>query len=156
MGLKERLDEDLKDAMRARDRIRLETIRSIRGAVKNKEIELRSELAEDQALRVVRTLVKQRNEEIERYREAGRPELADKEAAERRVLEGYLPAVPDAAAVESTVRAVIAELGARSPKDMGRVMKDALARLGPAADGKLVSQAAKRLLSDDGSTAPAR
>jgi len=147
MGLKERLDGDLKDAMRARDRIRLETIRSIRGALKNKEIEARGPLAEEDALRVVRTLVKQRNEAIDRYREAGRPELADKEAAERTWLEGYLPAAPDAAAVESTVQAVIAELGAGSPKAMGRVMKGALARLGPAADGKLVSEAAKRLLA---------
>jgi len=148
MALKDRLDADLKDAMRARDRIRLETIRSIRGALKNKEIELRGELAEEDVLRVVRTLVKQRNEAIDRYREAGRHELADKEAAERTVLEDYLPAAPDAAAVESTVRAVIAELAAGSPKEMGRVMKESLARLGPSADGKLVSQTAKRLLSD--------
>jgi uncharacterized protein YqeY len=99
------------------------------------------------ALRVVRTLVKQREEAIERYREANRHDLADKEAAEREVLLGYLPAAPDAAAVEATVAAVIAELGASSPKEMGPVMKEALGRLGPAADGKLVSQTAKRLLS---------
>jgi len=147
MGLKDRLDGDLKDAMRARERLRVETIRSVRGALKNKEIETGGELPEEDALRVVRTLVKQREEAIERYREADRHDLADKEAAEREVLLAYLPAAPDAAAIEATVIAVIAELGASSPREMGRVMKEALARLGPAADGKLVSDTAKRLLA---------
>lgn len=147
MGLKDQLDGDLKDAMRARERLRVETIRSIRGALKNKEIETGGELAEEDALRVVRTLVKQREEAIERYREANRQDLADKEAAEREILLRYLPAAPDLAAIEATVSAVIAELRASSPKEMGRVMKESLARLGPAADGKLVSQTAKRLLA---------
>jgi uncharacterized protein YqeY len=147
MGLKEQLDADLKDAMRARDRTRLETVRAIRGAVKNKEIEVGAPLADADVLRVIRTLVKQREESIERYREAKRQDLADQEAAERAILESYLPAAPDEAAVEAAVAAVIAELGAASPRDMGRVMKEALARLGAAADGKLVSQVAKRRLS---------
>jgi len=147
MGLKDQLDADLKDAMRARERLRVETIRSVRGALRNKEIETRGDLSEEDALRVVRTLVKQREEAIERYREAGRTDLADKEAAERDVLLGYLPAAPDEAAIEAAVRAVIEETGASSPKDMGRVMKAALARLGPAADGKAVSATAKRLLA---------
>jgi uncharacterized protein YqeY len=147
MGLKDQLDGDLKDAMRARERLRVETIRSIRGAIKNKEIETGGELAEEDALRVVRTLVKQREEAIERYREAGREDLADKETAERAILAGYLPAAPDEAAIEATVRAVIDETGASSPREMGRVMKESLARLGPAADGKLVSQTAKKLLA---------
>ena len=147
MGLKDQLDGDMKDAMRARERLRLETIRSIRGALKNKEIEVGGELGEEDALRVIRTLVKQREEAIERYGEAGRQDLADKEAAEREVLQAYLPAAPDAATVEATVSEVIAELAADSPKEMGRVMKESLARLGPAADGKLVSQTAKRLLA---------
>ena len=147
MGLKDQLDGDLKDAMRARESLRVETIRSIRGAIKNKEIETGGELSDDDLLRVVRTLVKQREEAIDRYREADRHDLADKEAAEREVLAGYLPAAPDEAAVEAAVRAVIEETGASSPKEMGRVMKESLARLGPAADGKLVSQTAKKLLS---------
>jgi uncharacterized protein YqeY len=147
MSLKEQLESDLKDAMRARDRLRLETVRSIRGALKNKEIEVGAPLGEEDALRVIRTLVKRREEAIESYRQAGRSDLADKEAAERAILEAYLPAAPDAAAVEAAVAAVIAELGAASPRDLGRVMKEALARLGPAADGKLVSQVAKRRLA---------
>lgn len=147
MALKDRLQEDLKDAMRARDPLRVETIRSVRGAVKNKEIELGAELAEDEVQRVIRTLVKQREEAAERFREADRQELADKESQEREILLAYLPAAPDPAAIDATVKAVIDEFGASSPKEMGRVMKEALARLGPAADGKRVSQAAKRLLS---------
>lgn len=147
MALKDQLQADMKDAMRAREALRVETIRSVRGAVKNKEIETGAELADEDVQRVIRTLVKQREEAVERYREADRPELADKEAAEREILLAYLPAAPDAAAVEATVAAVIAETGASSPKEMGRVMKEALSRLGAAADGKLVSQVAKRLLS---------
>jgi uncharacterized protein YqeY len=96
---------------------------------------------------VIRTLVKQRVDSIEQYQAAGRSDLAEKEAAERRLLEAYLPKAPDAAAVDQVVAGVIAELGAQGPKDMGRVMKAALEKLGAAADGKLVSQAAKRRLS---------
>ncbi|NNL65907.1 MAG: GatB/YqeY domain-containing protein [Myxococcales bacterium] len=147
MALKDQLQADLKDAMRAREALRVETIRSVRGAVKNKEIETGGELADEDVQRVIRTLVKQREEAVERYREADRPELADKEAAERDILLAYLPAAPDAAAIEAAVAAVIAETGASSPKEMGRVMKESLARLGAAADGKLVSATAKRLLS---------
>lgn len=147
MELKERLDADLQEAMRARDRLRVETIRGLRGALRNKEIEVGGALAPEDEVRVIRTLVKQREEASERYREAGRDDLADKEGAEREVLRGYLPDAPDAAAVEAVVRAVAAELGASSPRDMGRVMKASLERLGPAADGKLVSETAKRVLS---------
>lgn len=147
MALKEQLQKDLADAMRAREALRVETIRSVRGAVKNKEIETGAALTDEDVQRVIRTQVKQREEAVERYREADRPELADKEAAEREILLAYLPAAPDAAAIEATVAAVIQETGASSPKEMGRVMKEALARLGAAADGKLVSQVAKRLLA---------
>jgi len=147
MGLRDQLDRDLKDAMRARERLRVETIRAVRGALHNKEIEVGGELGDEDALRVIRTLVKQREEAIERYREAGRTDLADKETTEREILQGYLPAAPDEAAVEAAVRGAMAELGADSPRDMGPVMKAALARLGPAADGKLVSATAKRLLA---------
>jgi len=147
MGLKERLEADLKDAMRARDRVRMETVRSVRGALHNKAIETGAALAPEDEVRVLRTLVKQREEAVERYREAGREDLAAKEQAERGILLDYLPAAPDAAAVEDAVREVVAELGAGGPRDMGRVMKASLERLGPAADGKLVSETAKRLLA---------
>jgi len=147
MSLRERLEADMKAAMKSRDSLRLETIRGVRGAMRNKEIELGETLDDDAILRVIRTLVKQRADSIEQFQAAGRLELAEKEAAERGVLESYLPAAPGAAAVEQAVAAAIAEIGAQSPKDMGRVMKAALEKLGAAADGKLVSQVAKRLLA---------
>src|SRR5262249_35677515 len=126
---------------------RLETVRGIRGAMRNKEIELGGTLDEEGILRVIRALVKQRAEAIEHYRAGGREELVRKETAEREVLEGYLPAAPDAGAVEAVLREVIAELGASGPRDLGRVMRPALERLGAAADGKLVNETARRLLS---------
>ena len=147
MGLRERLEADMKAAMKSRETLRLETIRGVRGAMRNKEIELGESLTDEGILRVIRTLVKQRTDSIEQFQAAGRSELVDKETAERSLLESYLPAAPDAAAVEQAVAAAIAELGAQGPKDMGRVMKAALERLGAAADGKFVSQVAKRLLA---------
>jgi len=147
MSLREQLEADMKAAMKSRETLRLETIRGVRGAMRNKEIELGESLTDEGILRVIRTLVKQRTDSIEQYQAAGRADLAEKESAERRVLESYLPAAPDAAAVDQAVAAVIAELGAQGPKDMGRVMKATLEKLGPAADGKLVSQAAKRRLA---------
>jgi uncharacterized protein YqeY len=147
MSLRERLEADMKAALKSRDTLRLETIRGVRGAMRNKEIELGESLTDEAILRVIRTLVKQRVDSIEQYRAAGRADLAEKESAERSLLESYLPAAPDAGAIDQTVAAVIAELGASGPKDMGRVMKAALEKLGAAADGKLVSQAAKQRLS---------
>jgi len=139
----------MKEALRSRDTLRLETIRGVRGAIRNKEIEVGESLGEDGILRVIRGLVKQRSDSIEQFRAAERDDLVEKESAERAVLEAYLPAAPDEAEVERVLREMIAEVGATSPKEMGRVMKPALERLGPAADGKLVSQIARRLLAGD-------
>jgi uncharacterized protein YqeY len=149
MHLRERLEADMKTALRNREALRLETIRGVRGAIRNREIEVGESLSEDGILRVIRALVKQRSDSIEQFRAAGRDELVEKESAERAVLEAYLPAAPDEAEVERVVREMIAEVGATSPKEMGRVMKPALERLGPAVDGKLVSQIARRLLAGD-------
>jgi uncharacterized protein YqeY len=150
MGLRERLEADMKTAMKSRDTLALETIRGIRGAMRNKEIELGESLDEEAILRVIRTLVKQRADSIEQFQAAGRSELVEKESAEKRLLESYLPAAPDAAAVEGAVASAIADVGAQGPKDMGRVMKAALEKLGTAADGKLVSETARRLLASGG------
>ena len=139
----------MKEALRSRDTLRLETIRGVRGAIRNKEIEVGESLGEDGILRVIRGLVKQRSDSIDQFQAAGRGDLVEKESAERAVLEAYLPATPNEAEVERVVRETIAEVGATSPKEMGRVMKPALERLGPAADGKLVSQVARRLLAGD-------
>jgi uncharacterized protein YqeY len=148
MNLRQQLDADMKAAMKSRDSLRLETIRGVRGAIRNKEIDAGGELDDEAILRVIRTLVKQRSDSIEQYQAAGRSELAEKESAEKGVLEEYLPAGPDAAEVERVVVEVFAETGAGGPRDMGKVMKPSLERLGPAADGKLVSQTVKRLLTD--------
>jgi len=147
MSLRERLDADLKQALRGRDRIRLETIRGVRGAMRNREIEVGGALDDEAILRVIRGLVKQRAESIEHYRAGGRADLVEKEEAERAVLEAYLPAAPDAAEIERVVRVVIAEVGASGPRDVGRVMRPALERLGATVDGKLVNETARRLLA---------
>jgi hypothetical protein len=150
MGLRERLEEDMKQALRAGDRVRLETIRGARGAVRNREIEVGEALDDAGIARVLRGLAKQRAESIAQFRQAGRQELVEKESRELAILEAYLPAAPDPAEVERVVRTVIAELGAAGPRDVGRVMRPALERLGPAVDGKLVSQVARRLLEAGG------
>ena len=148
MGLREQLDSDMKAALKSRESLRLETIRGARGAIRNKEIEVGDALDDDGIMRVLRTLVKQRMDSVEQFRAAGRDDLADKELSEQAVLEGYLPRAPDAAEIEKVVGQLIAEVGAEGPRDMGKVMKPALERLGPAADGKRVSETVKRLLSE--------
>ena len=147
MGLREQLDSDMKAALKSRESIRLETIRGARGAIRNKEIEVGDALDDDGIMRVLRTLVKQRMDSVEQFRAAGRDDLADKELSEQAVLEGYLPRAPDAVEIEKVVGQLIAEVGAEGPRDLGKVMKPALERLGPAADGKRVSETVKRLLS---------
>lgn len=147
MSLRTQLESDMKDAMRGRDSVRLETIRGVRGAIRNKEIEIGAELENDGIVRILRSLVRQRIDSIEQYRAAGRDELADKEAAEQLVLERYLPAAPSAQDVERIVLEVIAEVGASGPRDMGKVMKPALEKLGGAVDGKQLSEIVKKLLA---------
>jgi uncharacterized protein YqeY len=147
MDLQKRLDEDLKQAMRAKDTLRLETVRNVRGAIRNREIESGKALEHDEMLRIIRGLVKQREDSIEQFKSGDRGDLVERESAEKAILESYLPAGPSAAEIERVVSEVAAELGASSIKDMGRVMKAALERLGPAADGKAVSASVKAKLS---------
>lgn len=145
--LRERLDEDLKSAMRAKDSVRLETIRNVRGVIKAREIDGGVEFDDEAAMQVIRSLVKQRADSIEQYEAGGRADLVAKEREEKAILEGYLPTAPDAAQVEQVVGAVIRELDAHGMKDMGRVMKEAMARLGAATDGKMLSTAVKTQLA---------
>lgn len=146
MNIRDQLQADLKEAMRAKDEVRLENVRAVRAAVLNREVELGRPVDDAELLQLIRGLVKQRIESIGMYETGGRQDLVERELRGRQLLEGYLPAAPDAAAIESTVRAVIAELGASSMKDMGAVMKQVSARLGPATDGKLVSSHVKQAL----------
>lgn len=146
MTLKAKLTEDLKEAMRAKDTVRLDAIRSIRAAITLREADGQKELEDAAIADIVRGLRKQRVESIEQYEQGGRTDLAEKERLEKAILEQYLPAAPDPSQVESTVRAVISELGASSPRDMGRVITAAKERLS-GVDGKSLSELVKRLLS---------
>jgi uncharacterized protein YqeY len=147
MSLKERIVKDMTDAMKARDAARTSTLRMVKAAVMNREIEKGGELAEEEMLRMLQSLVKQRHDSVEQYEKAGREELAAKERAEIAVIEGYLPQAVAREEVEQTVAAVVAELGASSMKEMGAVMKATQARLaGRAVDNRVVSEIVKAKL----------
>jgi uncharacterized protein YqeY len=148
LALVDELSASIADAMRKRDAVRLSTLRMLKAALTNREIERGHALDESESLQVVASLVKQRKDSIEQFTKGGRPELADKEQSEIQVLETYLPAAADAAAVEQAVVDAIQETGATSPKDMGRVMKAAMARLaGKTIDGKIVSDLVRQKLT---------
>ena len=148
MALVDELSASIADAMRKHDAIRLSTLRMLKAALMNREIERGHPLDEGESLQVVASLVKQRRDSIEQFTNGGRPELAEKEQSEIRVLEAYLPAAADPAAVEQAVLDAIQETGAASPKDMGRVMKAAMARLaGQTVDGKTVNELVRRKLA---------
>ncbi|PLX90447.1 MAG: glutamyl-tRNA amidotransferase [Desulfuromonas sp.] len=139
MSIQQRLTEAMKEAMKAKDSLRLNAIRMARTALKNAEIEARGELDDAATIRVLSTLVKQRREAADAYR-ATRPELADKEEQELAVLQEFLPAQLTEAELVSMVEQTIAETGASSPRDMGTVMKQLTPQTTGRADGKLVSQ----------------
>lgn len=142
-----RLEEDMTAALRAGDKLRLGVIRRARASIKNAEIAAREPLDDAEVERVLKGIVKQHRESIEQFEAAGRSDRADDERAEMAIVEEYLPEQLDAAAIEPVVVAVIAELSATEPKDLGAVMKGAMAKLGSAADGKEVSAIARRLLA---------
>ena len=147
MALRERLDEDLKSAMRARDSLRMNTIRGLKSAVKYREIELMKPLDDAGILGVAATEIKRRRDSVEQYRAGNRPDLADKEEAEIRLLQDYLPQQLPAAELEAKVDEVIARVGAKGPKDMGAVMKALLPDVQGRADGKVVSELVKQRLA---------
>ena len=147
MAFIDKITEDLTAAMRAKDQLRLDTLRMAKAALMNREIERKRALDEAESHQVVVSMIKQRRDSLEQFRNGGRPELAEKEAAEIAILETYLPPPMDAAELEGIVGAVVSETGASSPKDMGRVMKGVMAQLGGrSADGKLVSELVKKAL----------
>lgn len=138
MTIQERLTEEMKAAMKAKDALRLSTVRMARTAIKNAEIEARRELGEEAVIKVLSTLVKQRREAADAYR-ASRPELAEKEELELAVLQEFLPQPLSPEEVRDIIDRAIAELGASSMQDMGAVMKQVTARTVGRADGKEVS-----------------
>lgn len=147
MSLKEQITEDMKTAMRAKDSERLGTIRLLLAALKQREVDERIELDDAMVVAIVDKLVKQRKDSVTAFTQGGRIDLADKEAAEIKVLEVYLPQRLGADEVAAEVKAIVAELGAAGPGDMGKVMGAVKARLAGKADMGQVSAAVKAALS---------
>ncbi len=147
MSLKDRITDDMKIAMRAKDAARLLTIRGLLAACKQREVDERIELDDAAVVAIVDKLVKQRKDSIAQFTAGNRPDLVEKEAAELVVLETYLPQRLDAAAVAAEVAAIVAELGASGPGDMGKVMAAVKAKLAGQADMGLVSAAVKQALA---------
>ncbi|MBI2768891.1 MAG: GatB/YqeY domain-containing protein [Burkholderiales bacterium] len=147
MSLKERITEDMKAAMRAKDSERLGTIRLLTAAMKQKEVDERIELDDVAVIAIVDKMLKQRKDSIEAFEKANRQDLADKEKSETAVLQAYLPARLSADEVAAEVKAIVAELGAKGPGDMGKVMGAVKARLAGKADMGQVSAAVKAALA---------
>ena len=147
MTLKERITEDMKAAMRAKDTERLGTIRLLTAAMKQKEVHERIELDDAAVVGIVDKLIKQRKDSVEAFQKAGRTDLADKEAAEITVLQAYLPARLSQEEIAAEVKAIVAELGAKGPGDMGKVMGAVKQRLAGKAEMGQVSAAVKAALA---------
>ena len=148
MPLVDDVSSAITDAMRRKDAARLSALRMLKAAFMNKSVEKGHDLDDAEARQVVTALVKQRRDSIEQFVKGGRTDLAEKETAEIAVLEAYLPPAADPAVVERAVAEAIAETGATSPKDVGKVMKASMAKLaGQTVDGKLVNELVRRKLS---------
>ena len=147
MSLKQQIFSDLTASMKAQDAPRTSTLRMVKAAVMNREIEKGGELDDEEMMKLLRTLVKQRRDSVEQYEKGGRQELADKEKTEIDVIEAYLPQAASRAEIEAAVAAAIAETGASSIKEIGKVMKAAQAALaGKNAEGRTVSEIVKAKL----------
>lgn len=147
MNLKQRIVSDMTAAMKAQDAARTSTLRMVKAALMNREIETGSEIPDDELTKLLKSLVKQRRDSVEQYEKAGREELAAKERAEIEVIESYLPQAATREEIERVVAEVIAETGASSMKEMGAVMKAAQAKLADRnADGRALSEIVKARL----------
>ena len=144
--LTEKIRADLTEAMKAQQKERLSTIRMLQSAIKNEQINAGHELSDEETMSVIRKAVKQRQDSAEQYTKGNRPELAAKETAEIEVIKTYLPAEMSEEEIEATVRGIIADAGAQSKKDMGKVMKEATSRLKGRVDGKKIQEIVSRLL----------
>jgi uncharacterized protein len=150
MGLSDQIQKDITTAMKARDEARLSTLRMVKSALKNREVEKMAPLDDKESQQVLSTLIKQRKDSVEQFTKGGRQEMADKEAAEIVLIESYLPKAAGEAEIAAAVKAVIAEMGSPTMKDMGTVMKNAMAKFaaqGMRVDGKVVSDAVKKELA---------
>jgi len=148
MSLSEQVQKDMIAAMKAHEELRLSTLRMVKSALKNKEIDKRTPLDEKEELQVFSTMIKQRKDSIEAFEKGGRPELAKKEADEIAFIEAYMPKAVGEEDVVAAVKATIAEMGSPTMKDMGTVIKNVMARFaGARVDGKLVSETVKKALA---------
>jgi len=146
MDLKARITEDMKTAMRAKDSLRLGTIRLLQAAIKQREVDERITLDDAAVVGVIDKLVKQRKDSITAFEQASRQDLADQEKAEMQILQAYLPERMDEAAIAQAVAAIVAQVGAQGPQDMGKVMGAVKAQLAGKADMGQVSAAVKAAL----------
>lgn len=148
MSLKQKIISDFTASMKAKDAARTSTLRMVKAALQNREIEKGGELDDEELAKMLRSLVKQRRDSVEQYEKGGRQDLVDKETAEIGVIEDYLPQAASREMIETAVAAAIAETGASSIKDMGKVMKAAQAALaGKNADGRTLSEVVKAKLA---------
>lgn len=147
MDLKTTLQNDMKAAMKAQDSLKLGALRMLISEIKKREIDKKTPLEEAEIHKAISTLIKQRNDSVEAFTKGNRPELAEKETAEIKVLQAYLPQQLSTAEVEAIVVAAIAETGASKPEEMGKVMKAALAKAGGRADGKVLNELVRKKLS---------
>jgi len=146
--LLEQVTRDIADAMRQKDQVALAPLRMLKAALMNREVEKGRALDEPESLQVVNSLVKQRRDSVDQFKAGGRQDLADKEEAEITFLQRFLPPAADPAAIAQAIEAAVAETGASSPKDMGKVMKAVTAKLaGQTVDGRTLSEAVKKRLA---------
>lgn len=146
MVLRERIDADTKDALKSGAKDKVSTLRMLNAALKNKQIDKRRSLTEEEVVETVRSLIKQRRDSVEQFAKGGRQDLVDKETAEIAVLEIYLPKQLSREELDAMVREAITQTGAQGTKDMGKVMKALIPMVGGRADGKLVSELVKNAL----------
>ena len=147
MSLYQQLDQAFKAALKGQQPVAASTLRMLKSAIRYREVELKRSLTEDELLAVVATQAKQRREAVAEYSKAGRPDLAKKEEEELTILLSFLPKQLSHEELETELSGIIEELGAAGPKDLGRVMKAAMARLAGRADGKVIQEIARRRLS---------
>ncbi|HLB05192.1 MAG TPA: GatB/YqeY domain-containing protein [Thermodesulfobacteriota bacterium] len=147
MSLKDKLTDEMKDAMRSQDKVRLSTIRMLLSAVKNKEIDLREKLTDEEVIETITSQVKQRRDSIEQFTNAGRLDLVEKEEAELKILQGFLPKQLTPEEIDSEVEKAVGEAEASGMKDLGKVMKLLMPRVAGRADGKLVIEKVRERLS---------
>lgn len=146
MSLKERFSSELKDSLKAGDRLKLSTIRLIMASLKNREIEKRDSLSEEEIIDLLVSLSKQRKESIEEFKKGGRQDLVDKETEELKIIESYLPQQLTPEEIKKIIGETITETGASGSKDIGKVMKVLMPKVKGRADGKLVNEMVKELL----------